>query len=120
MCASIFRRGKHRQRRKGEVPVSPLRKRARIAAEAIHSDSSARWFPVTDVFPIYNYLYDYFNGRAEDARLRRIAQEALARLHDVARRVEASAVNPLPPDWDRAKAALAEVSAVIEAVTGPW
>ncbi len=100
--------------------MSPLRKRARDAAEALHSDNSCRWFPVSDVFPIHNYLYDYYHGRPEDRRLRRIAQEATRRLYDFARRLEASALNPLPQEWERAKAALVEVSRVLEALTQRW
>ena len=119
MGAKIFGRGRSRRRSGTEVPVSPMRQRAHDAAEALHSDNSARWFTTTDVFPIYNYLYDYYLGRPDDARLRRLAREALDRLHEFAGRLEASAVATLPPEWESAKSALAQASDVLAAVTGP-
>jgi len=115
----ILRRGKDRGRG-DEAPISPLRERARDAAEAIHCDNSARWFPTNDVFPIYNFLYDHYRGRPDDPRLRRLADESLARLHDLARRLEESAVNPLPAEWNEAKAALAEANEVFQAITRVW
>jgi len=115
-----LRRGRDKERGEKEVPISPLRERARNAAEAIHSDNSCRWFPLADVFPVYNYLYDYYRGRREDARTRRLAGEAITRLADVAQRLEANALHPLPPEWEEAKAALAEVSEVFRLITQAW
>jgi len=107
-------------RRLREAPISPLRERARNAAEAIHSDNSCRWFPLADVFPVYNYLYDYYRGRREDARTRRQSEEARARLADIAQRLEANALHPLPPEWEEAKVALAEASEVFRLITQAW
>jgi len=120
MRRGIPGRGKRKDTREQEAPISPLRERARAAAEAVHSDNSCRWFPLNDVFPIYNYLYDYYRGRTEDVRLRKLAEEALARLNDVAERLEENVVNPLPPEWDDAKAALAEASEVFSIMTQAW
>jgi len=120
MCARILRCSKKAKRKETEAPISPLRERARDAAEALHSDNSCRWFPLNDVFPVHNYLYDYFHGRPEDTRLRRIAQDAMARLREVATRLERSAASPLPPEWEQAKAALAEASSVLDSITQSW
>lgn len=115
----MLRRGKDRDRG-DEPPISPLRERAREAADAIYCDNSARWFPTHEVSPIYSFLYDHYRGRPEDVRLRRLAEESLARLHDLARRLEESAVSALPPEWDQAKAALTAASEVFEAITRVW
>jgi hypothetical protein len=120
MRRDIPGRGKQKDAREQAAPISPLRERARAAAEAIHSDNSCRWFPLNDVFPIYNYLYDYYRGRSEDARLRKLAEEALARLTEVAQRLEENAINPLPPEWNDAKGALAEASDVFRIMTQAW
>jgi len=120
MCARIFRRGKDAKRWEGQAPISPLRERARDAAEALHSDNSCRWFPLNDVFPVYNYLYDYFHSRPQDTRLRGIAQDAMDRLRELADRLEHGAANPLPPEWEQAKAALAEASSVLDSITRSW
>ena len=121
MGRSVFRRLFHRQREEEEpAAIAALRERARAVADAIHSDNSARWFPVGDVFPIYTYLYDYFRRRPDDMRMRRLAQDALARLQDTAKRLERTAVNPLPPEWDQAKAALGETAEVFDALIRPW
>jgi len=119
MSGGILWRGKDGEGGE-EAPVSPLRERARDAAEAVHSDNSARWFPINEVFPVYNYLYDYYRAHPEDMRLRRLAGEALARLNELARRLEANAINPLPPEWADAKAALADASQVFGAIIEAW
>lgn len=120
MGGSIFRRGDDARRDAGRGPASPLRERARDAAEALSCDNSARWFSINDVFPVYNYLYDYYRGQQEDRRLRTIARDALGRLRQIARRLEANARVPLPPEWDEAKAALAEASDVFDIITRSW
>ena len=120
MGRSIFRRGEDPGGDGAEVPASPLRERARSAAEALSCDNSCRWFSVYDVFPVYNYLYDYYRGRREDRRLRGIAGEGLVRLNGVARRLEATATVPLPPEWGPAKVALAEASDVFDTITRSW
>lgn len=120
IVVSDLRGGKDKGRPEEQPPVSALRQRARDAAEALHSDNSCRWFPLIDIFPVYNYLYDYFRGHREDARLRRLAQEALERLSDTAARLQEKAVNPLPPEWGQAKAALAEASEVFRLITQTW
>jgi hypothetical protein len=119
MGGGTLRRSNDRERGE-EAPVSPLRERARDAAEAIHSDNSARWFPINEVFPVYNYLYDYYRANPEDLRLRRLAGEALARLSELAQRLETNAINPLPPEWTDAKTALAEASEVFRVITEAW
>jgi hypothetical protein len=87
MPGRIFRRVRRSKRIEEAPAVSPLRERARAAAEAIHSDNSARWFPLNDIFPIYNYLYDYYRGNREDARLRQLAHQSLLRLSGIAKRM---------------------------------
>jgi len=118
MPGGIRRRGKERGEQ--QAPVSRLRERARDAAEAIHSDNSCRWFSLIDIFPVYNYLYDYYRGRREDLRLRGLAADALRRLDEVAQRLEANAINPLPPEWADARAALAAAVEVLQTITQPW
>lgn len=120
MRTRIFHRVRGRKRKEDPAPISPLRERARTAAEAIHADNSARWFPLNDIFPIYNYLYDYYRGNREDARLRQLAHQAISHLKSIASRMEATAINPLPPEWDEAKAALADADEVFQAITRAW
>ncbi|UCH36056.1 MAG: hypothetical protein JSV65_06795 [Armatimonadota bacterium] len=120
MAADNLRSGKDKERGEQQGPVSPLRERARAAAEALHSDNSCRWFPLRDVFPVYNYLYDYHRSRREDMRLRGQAEEALEHLNDIARRLEENAVHPLPPEWEDAKAALADATQIFRTITRAW
>jgi hypothetical protein len=120
MPGRIFRRVRGRKRKEEPVTISPLRERARAAAEAIHADNSARWFPLNDIFPIYNYLYDYYRGNREDTRLRTLAHQAIGHLVSIAERMEVTAINRLPPEWDEAKAALAEAAEVFRAITRAW
>jgi len=119
-----MRRGLPRRDKAGErgqdAPTSPLRERARSAAEAMHRDNSARYFPTGEVLPMYSYLYDYYRARPEDTRLRRLAGDALGRLEQLAQRLEANAASPLPAEWAEARAALAEASQVFRIITEAW
>jgi len=102
-----FKRGKR------EGPSKPpWADEAWQAAEDLYRTENARWFSTADILPVYSCLVDYAQGKRPDPRAKSLAGQHLGELEGQARRIEAEAKEPLPEDWQRAKAALARAREV--------
>jgi len=100
---------------KPEPPAKPpWADEAWQAAEDLYRTENSRWFNTSDLLQVYSCLAGYGQGKRPDPRAKSLAAKHLAELERQARNIEAEAVEALPEEWERAKAALQRAREVFD------